>query len=383
MGTILVRYGEVALKGANRNQFIKRLRHNIHDCLRRQGLSGEIQSLRGRIIVHTDDVETAVEGLQRVFGLVSLSPVVEVASDIEAIKVEALRLARQLALDRSTTFRVRARRSDKTFPLISPEIDRVVGGYVFQNTGAQVELRKPQHTIGVEVRRESTYVYGKVIPAPGGLPLGVEGRVVTLISGGIDSPVAAWMMMKRGCGIIPLHFRQSDEGSSAAMENCNTLTRYAYGWDLRPIVLEHADVFGDTYRRLRAIGAERWTCVFCKRALLLKAAEIAEEMGACAVVMGDSLGQVASQTLHNLEVTSFGVPKPILRPLIGMDKVEIVNLARRIGTFEGSTRYAERCPFLPARPLTKGTVPKLRSILARLEQLEAAADESGTVGPDG
>ena len=338
-------------------------------------------------MVETDDVDAAVEGIRKVFGLVSLSPVAEVPSSMDFIKEEALRLAREMDLNEAVTFCVSARRADKTFPLISPEIDREVGGYIIEKTGARVDLRKPQITIGVEVRREGTYVYGKVIPAPGGLPLGIEGRVVALVSGGIDSPVAAWMMMKRGCGVIPLHFRQSDTGATKALENCKVLSDYSYGWDIRPIVLDHAEVLGDTCRRLRVIGAERWTCVFCKRALLLKAAEVAEEMGASALVMGDSMGQVASQTLHNLEVVSYGIPKPILRPLIGMDKVDIVNLAKRIGTFEASVRYADHCPFLPARPLTQGTVPKLLSIMRQLEEfdsdfrsLETSGDSTGTTG---
>lgn len=370
MGLILVRYGEVGLKGGNRSQFIRRLRHNIRDCLKKHGLRGEVRSSRGRIMVETGDVDAATEGIRKVFGLVSLSPAVEVPSSMDSIREEALRQALALGLNERLTFRVRARRADKTFPLTSPEIDREVGAYIVQRTGARVELREPGTTIGVEVRREGTYVYGKVIPAPGGLPLGMEGRVIALVSGGIDSPVAAWMMMKRGCGVIPVHFRQSDAGATKALDNCRVLADYAYGWDIRPVVLEHAEVFGDTFQRLRAVGAERWICVFCKRALLLKAAEIAEEMGASALVMGDSLGQVASQTLHNLEVISYSIPKPILRPLVGFDKTEIVALARRIGTFEASTRYADSCPYLPARPLTQGTVPKLLEILERLEKLD-------------
>jgi len=371
MGLILVRYGEVALKGGNRSMFIKRLRYNIRDCLKKHGLGGEVRSVRGRIMVETDDVDAAVEGIRKVFGVVSLSPVAEVPSSMEPIREEALRIAREMNLNDTVTFRVRARRADKTFPLISPEINKEVGAYIVEKTNACVDLRKPQITIGIEVRREGTYVYGKIIPAPGGLPLGIEGRVVALVSGGIDSPVAAWMMMKRGCGVVPLHFRQNDAGAAKTLENCEILSDYSYGWDIRPIVLEHADVFGDTYLRLREIGAERWTCVFCKRALMLKAAEIAEEIGASALVMGDSMGQVASQTLHNLEVVSYGIPKPILRPLIGFDKTEIVALAKRIGTFEASVRYADRCPFLPARPLTQGTVPKLLAIMRRLEELDS------------
>lgn len=375
MGLILVRYGEVALKGNNRGQFIKRLRRNIRDCLKRHGLGGEVRSSRGRIMVETDDVQAAVEGIRKVFGVVSLSPVVEVPSSMDYIKEEALRLAHTLDLSETVTFRVRSRRADKTFPLTSPEIDKEVGACIVLETGARVDLKKPEFTIGIEVRREATYVYGRVVPAPGGLPLGIEGRVVALVSGGIDSPVAAWMMMKRGCGVIPLHFSQSEAGAAKALENCKVLSDHAYGWDIHPIVLDHREVFGDTCRRLRAVGAERWTCVFCKRALLSKAAEVAEEMGASALVMGDSLGQVASQTLHNMEVISYGIPKPILRPLIGMDKVEIVKLAKRIGTFEASVRYADRCPFLPARPLTQGTVPKLREIMARLQELDTRDED--------
>jgi len=371
MGLILLRYGEVALKGGNRGRFIKRLRYNIRDCLKKHGLGGEVRSSRGRIMVETDDVDAAVEGIRKVFGLVSLSPVAEVPSSMDIIKEEALRLAREMDLNEAVTFRVSARRADKTFPLTSPEIGKEVGAYIIEKTDARVDLHEPQVTIGIEIRREGSYIYGKIIPAPGGLPLGIEGRVVALISGGIDSPVAAWMMMKRGCGVIPLHFRQSDTGAAKALENCKVLSDYSYGWDIRPIVLDHAEVLGDTCRHLRVIGAERWTCVFCKRALLLKAAEVAEEMGASALVMGDSMGQVASQTLHNLEVVSYGIPKLILRPLIGFDKTEIVSLAKRIGTFEASVRYADHCPFLPARPLTQGTVPKLLSIMRQMEEFDS------------
>ena len=198
---------------------------------------------------------------------------------------------------------------------------------------------------------------------------------MALMSGGIDSPVAAWLIMKRGCGVIPIHFRQSEVELAKFMDNCQVLSRYAYGWDVRPIVLDHQEVFGETYEKLRRIGAERWTCIFCKRALLQKASQIADQHKAKALVTGDSLGQVASQTLDNLEVISYGVEKPIFRPLIGLDKTEITALARRIGTFEISTREARSCPYLPPDPLTKASLPKLRAVMEKMKGCQPIGDE--------
>jgi thiamine biosynthesis protein ThiI len=150
------------------------------------------------------------------------------------------------------------------------------------------------------------------------------------------------------------------------MDNCDVLARYAYGWNIRPIVLDHQEVFGETYEKLRRAGADRWACLFCKRIMLQKASEIADQHKAKALVTGDSLGQVASQTLDNLEVISYGIEKPILRPLIGWDKTEVTALARRIGTFDISTREARACPYLPPDPLTKASLPKLKAILEKM-----------------
>lgn len=368
MGLIVIRYGEVALKGENRGFFVKRLRKNIKDCLKKNGLTGEVRSVGQRLYVQVEDVERAAEKLRDVFGIVSLSPVQRVPADIEAIMAEALRMAEQANLDEKRTFRVQSRRADKSFPLISPDINRLVGAHVQQATGARVDLSdEADLTIGIEVRRGHALVYGETVAGHGGLPLGTEGRAVALMSGGIDSPVAAWLMMKRGCGVIPIHFRQNEVELAKFMDICQVLSRYAYGWDIRPVVLDHQEVFGETYEKLRRIGAERWTCIFCKRTLLQKACEIADQHKAKALITGDSLGQVASQTLDNLEVISYGIEKPILRPLIGLDKTEVTALARRIGTFEISTREARICPYLPPDPLTKASLPKLKAILEKLE----------------
>ncbi len=368
MGIILLRYGEMALKGQNRNEFVRRLRQNVRACLKAHGLRGEVSSTGQRLLVQTEQVEEALEPLSRIFGLVSLSPVAQVERDIEAIIAECVRQAEQAGVGPEVSYRVQARRADKSFPFTSPQINRLAGEAIQRALGGKVDLsERAAVTIGVEVRHEAALVYGRVISAPGGLPMGTGGRVVALISGGIDSPVAAWMMMKRGCGVIPVHFAQNEEETQKALDNIALLGRYSYGWTLHPRVLDQHELIGPTIERLRALGEERWSCIFCKRLLLLKACEIAEEVGARAVVMGDSLGQVASQTLANLELISYGVPKPILRPLIALDKAEIVAIARRIGTFEVSTRSERGCAFLPAHPLTRGSLQAFRELLSRLE----------------
>jgi thiamine biosynthesis protein ThiI len=230
--------------------------------------------------------------------------------------------------------------------------------------------------IGVEVQTRRALVFGETIAGPGGLPLGSQGRVVVLMSSGIDSPVAAWLMMKRGCGVIPVHFSTGQAQTEQVQAIARALNRWAYGWALRPIILSHQEVLRPILTRLRELRQERWTCLFCKRTMLARAAEIAEEMGASALVTGDSLGQVASQTLSNLEAISYGIQKPILRPLIGMDKTEIMALARHIGTYEASVQGAHTCPFLPARPLTQASMAHLHELLDLLGQ--AASVEQRT-----
>ena len=374
MGLILLRYGEIALKGRNRGVFVRQLRHNIRAALKAHGVRAEVRSVGSRVYARTDDVEAALEPLSRVFGLVSLSPVAEVPREMGAIAEECVRQALAAGVGPNRSFRVRARRSDKTFPHISPEIDRIAGEAVIAATDGRVDLsNNADVTIGVEVGQDAALVYGRVIAAPGGLPVGTEGRVVALLSGGIDSPVAAWMMMKRGCSIIPLHFATNDEETAKVMDNVTVLSRYSYGWQLKPVIRSHAEAVGPIAERLREIGEERWTCLFCKRALLQAAVSVAYEYDAHGIVMGDALGQVASQTLPNMEVISHGIEKPILRPLIGLDKSEIVDLARRIGTFETSTRSQAPCAFLPPNPITRASVDRLLDVARRLDEDAAPA----------
>jgi len=365
-----VRYvGEIGTKGKNRKFFVRRLRRNLRAALKKKDLSGRVWSEGQRIYIEVGDKahDAALLVLRRVFGVASLSPVNRIPSDMEVIRAEALALARRVDLKPPTTFRVRARRADKSFPYTSPEIGRLAGEAIYEATQASVDLSdEADLTIGVEVRLEGTLVYGDVVPGPGGMPIGTQGRMFTLFSGGIDSPVATWLMMRRGCGIIPIHFAQSETERRKAMENCRALSHWSFGWTIKPIVLDHHEVLDPIADRLRQIGQERWTCLFCKRAMIAKAGELAPQYGVQALVMGDSLGQVASQTLNNLVAISWNAPLLILRPLIAYDKNQIVNLARHIGTYEISTQASAACPFLPARPITSANLEELKEISALL-----------------
>ena len=379
MGLILLRYGELALKGQNRPVFTRRLRHNVRACLRENEIPGQVDVVGSRLFVTTDEVERAIPALQRVFGVVSLSPVLEAPRDMNTMAAQAVRIARAAGVGSGRSFRIQARRGDKSFPLTSPEIDRELGAAVVDATGAPVDLSDAADvTIGVEVSGNRVLLYGQVYPGPGGLPIGTAGRVVALTSGGIDSPVAAWMLMKRGCTIIPLHFRHNDIEMAKFLDLCRVLASWSYGWKIRPIVMEQVAVFDPVYRRLQDLHEERWTCLMCKRTLVTRATAVAEQHHALAVVTGESLGQVASQTLENLAAISYGQRLPVLRPLIGLDKVEIMGLARRIGTYDISIREARACEYVPRHPLTRAGLPGLQKLLSELEEpsTEAAAREA-------
>jgi thiamine biosynthesis protein ThiI len=368
MGLILVRYGEIALKGQNRNYFFRKLRRNVRMCLKEYHIDGRVWQEGQRIYLETEQVGRAIAVVQRVFGIVSLSPVSTVRASLDVIAAEAVAIARRVGLGPTRSFRVTARRADKSFPIISPEIQRQVGAAVVAATGAPVDLSTETGLdIGVEVQRGRALVFAETFAGPGGLPLGSQGRVVALLSSGIDSPVAAWLMMKRGCGVIPVHLSVSQAQTEQVEAIVDRLSGFAYGAPMHPIILSHEEVVGPVLEQLRRLGYERWSCLFCKRAMLSKAAEIAQDAGASALVTGDSLGQVASQTLSNLEIISHGVPKPVFRPLIGYDKAEIVALARRIGTYEASIQGSYRCPFLPDRPLTKGSLEAFHTVVEHIK----------------
>jgi len=377
---IIVRYGEIGLKGKNQPRFVRQLRENVSECLERSGLPASVSQTGRRLYVVTPEVEAATDALAHVFGVVSLSPGVRVPLDLALIKSACLAVLLRAGLSADKSFRVDARRAFKGFPLTSPQINRNVGAFIQEKIGARVDLSaEADFTVGVEIHQDHALVYGQVVPGAGGLPIPLSGRAVVLMSSGLDSPVAAWLMMKRGCAVIPLHVAQSEEGEGRFRAVCDVLQNWSHGWQLRPIVVSHEEIFGEALHRLRVARGERWTCIFCKRAMVAAALAVAREHGAEAVVLGDSIGQVASQTLENMRAISYGWDMPIHRPLLGFDKVEVFELARRIGTYEISAQSSTPCPYWPRSPITRASLPKFLSLLSFVEQ---SGQEAGGVLAD-
>ena len=363
---ILVRYGEVALKGGNRSFFINRLVRNISNAL--NGIEHRIIKDRGRILVVLPEgslkLAEAVNRLKKVFGIVSFSRVVKVEKDLHVIKQKALEMVEKQQPD---TFKVESRRADKAFPIKSPEICRQVGAYILENSeNIRVDVHQPELLINIEIR-EGAYIFAGQEKGSGGLPTGTGGRGLLLLSGGIDSPVAGWMVAKRGVELEAVHFHSfpftSERAKQKVIDIAEVLAGYIGGIRLHMESL--TDIQGSINRHC---PAEQST-ILTRRFMMRIAERIAEEIKALALVTGESLGQVASQTLESIYVTDTSVGLPVFRPLLGMDKVEIIDRAREIDTYELSIQPYEDCCtlFLPEHPETR---PKLEKILQSESHLE-------------
>jgi len=345
--TYVVHYAEVALKGKNRPEFARALRHNIRRALAPLGEVG-IVSTDGRFLVDTAGGEEAVgNALSRVFGIAWFARASVVKAEFDSIRTEVLVSARQGA----GTFMIAARRTDKSFPLSSMELSRRLGTEVVETLGRPVSLSEPSMTIHVDVMTGRALVYSEKRMGPGGLPLGTAGRVMHLFSGGIDSPVAAWLLMKRGCQPIYLHFYHAPAPQyaldSKVSKIVRLLTRYSGRSSL--VLIPFAEY------QIATAGApgDAEPSLF-RRFMRLTAEALAPVFGASAVATGDSLSQAASQTLWNMAVFDRGSGLPILRPLLGFDKEEIVRLAKRIGTYEPSIEeYLDCCAIVTRHPKTR------------------------------
>jgi thiamine biosynthesis protein ThiI len=360
---VLVRYHEIALKRRNRPLFVSRLARN----LRRAGAdlgALRVSSLAGRLLVEApDDVswEDLRGRLGEVFGVANFSRGHRLPRDLDALSgaaVEALG-----ALD-VRTFCVRARRSDKQFPSTSGEIERRVGAAVCAATGLAVDLERPDVTFFVEVLRDRTYYFFEKLPGPGGVPVGGSGEVVALLSGGIDSPVAAYRMMKRGCRVTFVHFHAFPLLDRTTVDKSRELARLLTRFQYRTRLL--LVPFGPVQQAIVASAPAPLRVVLYRRFMVRIAERLAAGSRARALVTGESLGQVASQTLDNIAVIDDVARGPILRPLVGMDKEEITREARRIGTFEVSTLPDQDCCqlFVPRSPATAAS----RSQVERAER---------------
>lgn len=349
---VMVRYGELFLKSESvRHHFIGMLLRNIGKALTASALTYHYETPRGRILIYGDQPEKIAEIVSRIFGIVDVSICTRTESRLEAISAVAVALA-SANLVRGMSFAVRAKRQQKT-GLNSQELGTVIGSAVYDHIpGLRVDLNNPDYELFVEIRDFGGLVYDSRIPAPGGLPWGTQGRVLSLLSSGIDSPVASWLMMKRGCEITHLFLDAGrwagTDVMQAALENHRRLSRWCTGNPLS-LIIASSELLYDRMNELHI--PPRYRCVICKRFMLRIAGHLVHKEGALAIITGENLGQVASQTLANLAVISEAVQVPVLRPLITFDKEETVTLARRIGTFDAHPGDLA-CRAVPRMPAT-------------------------------
>lgn len=358
---ILIRYGELSTKGRNRNAFTGRLRDNIRYAFADLPKM-EIITERDRMFIRPKEDETMKEVLSRlphIFGIQSFSPVASCSLDLEDIKDTAVRVVQAIERE-GKTFKVTVKRSYKPFPLETNELQLFVGSHVLRNfPEIKVQMKKPDIELRVEIRREGAYMTAEVIKGAGGLPIGSNGKSILMLSGGIDSPVAGYQMLKRGVRLDAIHFHSppytSDRSKEKVMDLAEKLSRFGASVKL------HIIPFTEIQEEIQKQIPENVSMTTTRRMMLKIADRVREETGALAIITGESLGQVASQTLESLTAINAVTNTPILRPLIAVDKQDIITIAQEINTYEVSIRPYEDCCtiFTPASPKTK---PKLEKV---------------------
>ena len=375
---ILCRFGELFLKSGNRRRFEGILHRNMNVAL--SGLAGvRVEPVHGRVLVHVPDEATAEEAavrLSRVFGLVSLSIATITAPTMEAMYEVAVTLARKHKdATGAQRFKVVARRTNKTFPHRSLEIAAMVGGQIVTQVALTVDVRKPELVVGVELTEKRAFVYAGNIMAPGGLPVGVSGRGLLLLSGGIDSPVAGWLAAKRGLAIDAVYFHSPPYIGEKSRDKVLSLGRQMARWQ----ALETVTIinFTDIQKRLREAGAPEIAVILYRRMMMRIADAVADRRNADTLITGENLGQVASQTIQNLTVIESAARRVVLRPLITYDKMETTAIARRLGTLEISELPFEDCCslFVPHHPSTAARAVDADRAEAKLD-LDAAIAEA-------
>jgi tRNA uracil 4-sulfurtransferase len=361
---ILIRYGEMTTKGKNRGRFTSILRENVRNRLKSYE-NIKITATRDRMYIklNGEDHEKVAANLKEVFGIHTFSFARKVDTELEAIKKGALEAIEELG-DSVKTFKVNVQRSYKQFPLNTPQLNRELGGHILQNTeNLTVDVHNPDVSVRVEVRDDATYITCGEEYGAGGYPVGVGGKVMLLLSGGIDSPVAAYMLLKRGVSIEAIHFESppftSDRAKQKVMDLASKLTRYC-----KRVTL-HVIPFTEIQKMIHKEMPASYTMTIMRRIMLRIAEQVSVERKALALATGESLGQVASQTLDSMHTINEVTNYPVLRPLLAMDKLEIMEIAKKIDTYDISIRPYEDCCtiFTPANPTTK---PK-RDKVARFE----------------
>ena len=371
----LLKLGEVVLKGLNRRSFEDRLLSNTR---RRMKACGNFNIYMRQSTIYVEpkddscDLEAAYEACQQIFGVVAVARAVPCEKSVEAIVATAKEyLAGEFA--QAKTFKVESKRADKHFYLNSIQISQAVGGELAEAfPSVSVDVHKPDLTVYVEIREKFAYVHAPSVPGAGGLPIGTGGHAVSLLSGGLDSPVSSWMIARRGVELEMVHFVSPPYTSQQAQDKVIELARLLTASCGRMIV--HIIPFTEIQEEIRKNCPEEFFTLIMRRFMMRLAEAVAKKAGAKALVTGESLGQVASQTMLSLGVTEAVTTMPVLRPLIGMDKVEIIRLSRRIGTYDTSILPYEDCctVFTPRHPCT-------RPVLADIEAAESVLDVEGLV----
>ncbi|RKD26074.1 thiamine biosynthesis protein ThiI [Caminicella sporogenes DSM 14501] len=359
---LIVRYGEISLKGLNRPFFEKTLVKNIKSKVEEIG-ELNVYRAHGRIYIELEDYdeEEVIDSVKEVFGVVSLSVAYVIEANMDKIcEIAKKHIDECIEEYKIKTFKVESRRGNKSFPLKSPEISKIVGGYILKNTqNIKVDVHNPDVVINVEVR-DKAYIYSKKISGFGGMPYGTSGRAMLLLSGGIDSPVAGWLVAKRGVEIEAVHYHSypftSDRAKEKVIELARILSKYCGKIRIHLINLLNIQ------KAINEKCPPEEMTILSRRFMMRIAEKIALNRRCKALITGESIGQVASQTLESINVTNAAVKIPVFRPLIAMDKLDIVNISKKIGTYETSIQPFEDCctVFLPDRPVTK---PRLERIL--------------------
>ncbi|MCO8942512.1 tRNA 4-thiouridine(8) synthase ThiI [Clostridioides difficile] len=367
---LIVKYGEIGVKGKNRYIFENRLIRNIRNMLKPIGRFNVYKEY-GRIYVDLEDYdyEEVIEEVRKVFGIVGVCPGVRAKKDYDTLKEIALKMLEEKIEAGYKTFKVESRRGDKSFGLTSQEMSMDIGVYLLSKVGDRinVDVRNPEVKIKCEYREFHTMVYSDTIPGYGGLPLGTNGRAMSLLSGGIDSPVATWMVAKRGMEVEAVHFHSypftSERSQEKVKDLAKILAKYCGRVRLHKVnILEIQKAIGENCN-------EEEATILSRRFMMRIAQRLSEKRHCDALITGESIGQVASQTIQGLTCTNAVVDLPVFRPLIAMDKSDIVDIAKKIGTFETSIVPEEDCcsVFSPRKPVTK---PRLEKI----EKSETALD---------
>lgn len=362
---ILIRYGELSLKGKNRNSFIKQLFANVKTALKSfPALEFERQHDRMYIYLHEEDVAKVSDTLSRVFGISSFSLAVKTMPDMDEIVQACLD---SLPLQEEKTFKVAARRSDKTFPLISDQINRQVATAILKNSVWKVNVKDPDVKVVIEVHQDAAYIMTNKMAGAGGYPVGVGGKAMVLLSGGIDSPVASYLMMKRGVHIECIHFAAPPYTSQNAQDKVMKLAELISPYQGEIVV--HVVPFTDLQLAIYQNADESYAITLMRRMMMRIAAKLAERRHCQAIATGESIGQVASQTLESMQAINAVTTMPLIRPVVCMDKVEIIDLSKKIGTYDTSIFPFEDCCtiFTPKNPVTKPRIDKCERYESRFD----------------